>query len=61
MDRPLERDGTDRTKPTPHAYPQARGIRRQADYEEKKLGVHYVATMKLLFHSVKTYYSSRQI
>jgi hypothetical protein len=30
-------DGTDGTKPAPHAYSQARGIRRQADYEEQKL------------------------
>jgi hypothetical protein len=55
VDRPLERDGADRAEPTPHAYPQARRIRREADYEEKKLGVHCVAIMKLLFQSVKTY------
>jgi hypothetical protein len=55
VDRPLERDGADRAEPAPHAYAQARGIRRQANYEEKKLAVHCVSTMKLLFQSVKTY------
>jgi len=50
VDRPLERDGAYRTEPTPHPDPQARGIRRQADYEEKKLEVHmlqYATTVSI--------------
>src|SRR5207237_9829637 len=53
VDGTLERDGTDRPEPAPHPHAQARRIRRQADYEQDELGVHCVATMKLVFHYVK--------
>ena len=53
VDRPLEGDGTDRAQPAPHPHAQARRIRGQAHYEQNELGIHCVATVKLLFHTVK--------
>src|SRR5262249_40468402 len=50
VDGPLESDGADRAEAPPHTDPQARRIRRQADYEEEEPRTHCVSNMKLLFH-----------
>src|SRR5262249_36934904 len=53
VDGAFERDRADRTQPPPNPHAEARRIRRQAGDEKKKPRVHYVRSLKLLFHPVK--------